>query len=63
MARHTNERAKAVQTALRVLCDPTIPFEHEKDDHNCGDCWRCVMGTLLMADLLRRERNKNAQAI
>ena len=56
--RHTTERARAIQTALRVLCDPTIPWEHEDGDHNCGDCASCIMGTIGMAHAFRREAEK-----
>lgn len=63
MAAHTGERAKAIHTALRVLLDRDIPYEHEKDDHNCGECWCCIEGTIGLANLLRKERRAAAVAV
>jgi len=62
MSAHTGERAKAIHTALRVLLDPDIPEEHEYNDHNCGECWQCIKGTVLLADIFRKERAAAAGA-
>ncbi len=47
-----------IHEALKVLVDPGIPYEHDEGDHNCGECWQCILGTILLADVLRKEIRK-----
>ena len=48
------ERREPIRTALRVLLDPNIPWEHEPGNFNCGECWQCIYASVLLADLAKR---------
>lgn len=50
-----------IKEALRTLLDPDIPYEHIKGNHNCGECWMCIYGTIVLADMFRKERNGNQE--
>ena len=45
----------AIRDALHTLLDPSLPWVHEDGNHNCGECWECIAGTLMIARIFRRE--------
>jgi hypothetical protein len=51
----STEKQGPIHVALSVLLDPAIPYEHAEGNHNCGECWQCILGTVLLADVLRKE--------
>lgn len=50
------EKKGPIATALRVLADPDIPDEHAEGNHNCGECWACIEGTVGIIGIFRKER-------
>lgn len=46
-----------ISAALKVLANPLIPLDHQEGNYNCGECWGCIMGTLLLVDIFRKERS------
>lgn len=51
-------RLLAIREAIAVLVDPDIPWEHVKLNHNCGECWSCISGTISLVGMMRREGRK-----
>ena len=54
-------RKQRIHDALKVLLDPEIPDIHEPNNHNCGECYACIEGTIVLGTLLRRERARNQE--
>lgn len=57
------ERKEPIAAALKLLAEMAIevPDEHEPKNHNCGECWACIEGTIAIIGLFRRERRKAQQ--
>lgn len=47
-----------ISAALKVLANPDIPLTHEEGNFNCGECWDCIMGTLMLVDIFRKEAKR-----
>lgn len=57
---HT-ERYEKIKEALKILLDPDIPYEHIKGNHNCGECWLCIYGTITLTDIFIKENRKHGR--
>lgn len=45
-----------IKEALQTLLDPELPYEHIEGNHNCGECWECIYGTITIARLFMKEK-------